>query len=89
MLSNVIDELVSFRTKVRSFALAAPEAAGGVSADGAPLSKEARLQKKTERQQLLKDRAPLLQACDSLRRDLAIYGIDIKVRLFLCPNPPG
>ncbi|CAI5771919.1 probable cysteine--tRNA ligase, mitochondrial isoform X1 [Podarcis lilfordi] len=80
MLSNVIDELVSFRTKVRSFALAAPEAAGGVSADGALLSKEARLQKKTERQQLLKDRAPLLQACDSLRRDLAIYGIDIKDR---------
>ncbi|XP_062982210.1 probable cysteine--tRNA ligase, mitochondrial isoform X2 [Elgaria multicarinata webbii] len=79
VLSHVIDELVNFRIKVRSFALVAPAAAGGLPAEGAALSKEANQQQKEERRRLLQDRAPLLQACDSLRKDLAIYGINIKL----------
>uniref|UniRef100_A0A4X2K4Z0 cysteine--tRNA ligase n=1 Tax=Vombatus ursinus TaxID=29139 RepID=A0A4X2K4Z0_VOMUR len=34
----------------------------------------------TKRQQLLLEREPLLQACDSLRQNLAAYGINIKDR---------
>uniref|UniRef100_A0A8C6IXW4 Probable cysteine--tRNA ligase, mitochondrial n=1 Tax=Melopsittacus undulatus TaxID=13146 RepID=A0A8C6IXW4_MELUD len=61
VLSNVIDELVQFRTKVRHYALVLPEAA-------------------ETRQQLMQDRRPLLEACDSLRENLAAFGIHIKVR---------
>ncbi|XP_042313925.1 probable cysteine--tRNA ligase, mitochondrial isoform X2 [Sceloporus undulatus] len=74
MLCSVIDELVSFRSKVRNFALAAPEATVGLSAE------EAKQREKEERRRLLQERAPLLQACDSLRQDLSLYGITIKDR---------
>ncbi|KAH0624541.1 hypothetical protein JD844_032129 [Phrynosoma platyrhinos] len=74
MLCSVIDELVSFRTKVRSFALAVPEATGDM------LAEEAKQWEKEERRRLLQERAPLLQACDSLRQDLSLYGITIKDR---------
>ncbi|XP_008105205.1 probable cysteine--tRNA ligase, mitochondrial isoform X2 [Anolis carolinensis] len=81
ILSSVIDELVSFRTKVRNFALAAPEATGGdMSAEHAVPSKEAKQRQKEERQRLLKERETLLQACDDLRQDLSLYGITIKDR---------
>lgn len=42
---------------------------------------EAKQQQKEERLRLLQERKPLLQACDHLRQDLAIYGINIKVSL--------
>ncbi|KAM6446515.1 putative cysteine--tRNA ligase, mitochondrial [Liasis olivaceus] len=80
LLSSVIDELVSFRIKVRSFALAMPEAAGSMSAESADFSEEEKQQQKAERRQQLQERMPLLQACDRLRQDLAIYGINIKDR---------
>ncbi|XP_066475064.1 probable cysteine--tRNA ligase, mitochondrial isoform X1 [Tiliqua scincoides] len=80
MLSSVIDELVSFRIKVRDFALAMPEGAGHVPSEGTGLSREEKQQQKEERRRLMQDRAPLLQACDSLRQDLALYGINIKDR---------
>ncbi|XP_053168592.1 probable cysteine--tRNA ligase, mitochondrial isoform X3 [Hemicordylus capensis] len=80
MLPSVIDELVSFRIKVRDFALAVAETTRGMPAAGAVLSEEAKRQQKEERRQLLQDRAPLLQACDRLRQDLAVYGINIKDR---------
>ncbi|XP_060089683.1 probable cysteine--tRNA ligase, mitochondrial isoform X2 [Heteronotia binoei] len=79
MLTSVIDELVSFRGQVRDFALAAPETTS-VPAEGAILSKEAKQQQKEKRHQLLQEREPLLQACDRLRQDLAVYGINIKDR---------
>ncbi|XP_044284223.1 probable cysteine--tRNA ligase, mitochondrial isoform X1 [Varanus komodoensis] len=74
ILSSVIDELVRFRIKVRNFALAVPAAAESAPTEGAHLSEEPKQIQKEERQRLLKDRAPLLQACDSLRQDLALYG---------------
>ncbi|XP_048350230.1 probable cysteine--tRNA ligase, mitochondrial isoform X2 [Sphaerodactylus townsendi] len=79
MLSSVIDELVNFRIKVRDFALAIPETTG-VPAEGTVLSKETKQQQKAEKRQLLQERQPLLQACDRLRQDLAVYGINIKDR---------
>lgn len=83
MLSSVIDELVSFRVRVRDFALATPEMTS-MPGEGAILSKEAKQQQKEKRCQLLQEREPLLQACDRLRQDLAVYGINIKV----CTPPP-
>ncbi|KAJ7319791.1 hypothetical protein JRQ81_019302 [Phrynocephalus forsythii] len=73
ILPIVLDEIVSFRTKVRDFALAAP-AEGTV-----PLSEGAKEQQKEERQRR-QERVPLLQACDSLRQNLAHFGISIKDR---------
>ncbi|KAJ6667405.1 hypothetical protein lerEdw1_016526 [Lerista edwardsae] len=84
MLSSVIDELVSFRIKVRDFALATPEGAEHVSTEGTGLSKEEKRCQREDRRRLMQDRAPLLQACDRLRQDLALYGINIKV----CFSPP-
>uniref|UniRef100_A0A8C6YE32 Cysteinyl-tRNA synthetase 2, mitochondrial n=1 Tax=Naja naja TaxID=35670 RepID=A0A8C6YE32_NAJNA len=81
LLSSVIDELVSFRIKVRSFALATPEAEESPSAQNADLSEEVKRQQKEERRQRLQERMPLLLACDRLRQDLALYGINIKVCL--------
>ncbi|KAG8137554.1 hypothetical protein E2320_004784 [Naja naja] len=80
LLSSVIDELVSFRIKVRSFALATPEAEESPSAQNADLSEEVKRQQKEERRQRLQERMPLLLACDRLRQDLALYGINIKDR---------
>ncbi|NXI98359.1 SYCM protein, partial [Psophia crepitans] len=75
VLSNVIDELVRFRTKVRHYALALPEAAAeAVPGEGAAATEA----QKEKRRQLLQERKPLLEACDSLRGDLAAFGIHIK-----------
>lgn len=79
MLSNVIDELVRFRTKVRHYALALPEEADAVPMEGAAAAEGAKQEQKEKRQQLIRERKPLLEACDSLRGDLAAYGIHIKV----------
>lgn len=76
----MIDELVSFRIKVRNFALATPDTEESPSAQSADLL-EVKQQQKEERRQRLQERMPLLLACDRLRQDLAIYGINIKVCL--------
>ncbi|XP_025923837.1 probable cysteine--tRNA ligase, mitochondrial isoform X2 [Apteryx rowi] len=80
MLSNVIDELVSFRTKVRNYALALPEATETMQMEGTMGSKGPKQEQKEKRQQLMQERKPLLEACDHLRRDLAAFGIHIKDR---------
>ncbi|XP_064263873.1 probable cysteine--tRNA ligase, mitochondrial isoform X2 [Passer domesticus] len=71
VLSNVIEELVRFRSKVRHYALALPETAG---------AEEPKQEQKEKRKQLMQERKPLLEACDSLRGDLAAFGIHIKDR---------
>ncbi|XP_064296366.1 probable cysteine--tRNA ligase, mitochondrial isoform X2 [Phalacrocorax carbo] len=81
VLSNVIDELVRFRAKVRHYALALPEeAAEAVPAEGAAGAEGPKREQKEKRQQLMQERKPLLEACDSLRGDLAAFGIHIKDR---------
>lgn len=80
LLSSVIEELVRFRAKVRHYALALPDAAAeAVPMEGAVGTKGAQQEQKAKRQQLLQERKPLLEACDSLRGDLAAFGIHIKV----------
>ncbi|NXM67541.1 SYCM protein, partial [Serilophus lunatus] len=79
VLSNVLDELVRFRTKVRHYALALPEAAAAVPVEGVVGAEEPQEQKE-KRKQLMRERKPLLEACDSLRGDLAAFGIHIKDR---------
>ncbi|XP_044863802.1 probable cysteine--tRNA ligase, mitochondrial isoform X5 [Mauremys mutica] len=80
-LSNVIDELVSFRVKVRNYALAMPGATEAVQVEeGTILTKETKQKERETKQQLFLEREPLLQACDNLRRDLAAFGINIKDR---------
>lgn len=75
-----MDELVSFRTKVRNYALAVPEATDTVQIEeGATGSKGPKQEQKEKRQKLMQERKPLLEACDSLRGDLAAFGIHIKV----------
>ncbi|NWU76270.1 SYCM protein, partial [Onychorhynchus coronatus] len=78
VLSNVLDELVRFRTRVRHYALALPEAADAVPMEGAPGGSEPKQEQKEKRKQLMQERKPLLEACDSLREDLAAFGIHIK-----------
>ncbi|XP_071599376.1 probable cysteine--tRNA ligase, mitochondrial isoform X5 [Heliangelus exortis] len=83
MLSNVLDELVRFRAKVRNYALALPEAAAAeaVPKEGTTGRAEGPTQEQKERRrQLMEERKPLLEACDSLRGDLAAFGIHIKDR---------
>ncbi|KAM6213209.1 putative cysteine--tRNA ligase, mitochondrial [Sarcoramphus papa] len=80
VLSNVIDELVRFRAKVRHYALALPEAAEAVPMEGAAGAEGSKQEQKEKRQQLMRERKPLLEACDSLRGDLAAFGIQIKDR---------
>ncbi|NWU53630.1 SYCM protein, partial [Dromas ardeola] len=81
VLSNVLDELVRFRAKVRHYALALPEeAAEAVPAEGAAGAKGPKEEQKEKRQQLMLERKPLLEACDSLRGDLAAFGVHIKDR---------
>ncbi|NWH55879.1 SYCM protein, partial [Geococcyx californianus] len=77
VLSNVIDELVKFRSKVRHYALALPEAAEAHPLEGDTGAKGPKEQKE-KRQQLMRERKPLLEACDSLRGDLAAFGIHIQ-----------
>uniref|UniRef100_A0A8C9F3B2 cysteine--tRNA ligase n=1 Tax=Pavo cristatus TaxID=9049 RepID=A0A8C9F3B2_PAVCR len=80
LLSNVMDELVSFRTKVRNYALVLPEATETVQMEeGAVGAKGPKQEQKEKRRQLMQERKPLLEACDSLRGDLAAFGIHIKV----------
>ncbi|NWX50511.1 SYCM protein, partial [Steatornis caripensis] len=79
VLSNVIDELVRFRAKVRHYALALPEEpAEAVPMKDAVGAKGPKQEQKEKRQQLMQERKPLLEACDSLRGDLAAFGIHIK-----------
>ncbi|NXY22606.1 SYCM protein, partial [Atrichornis clamosus] len=78
VLSHVMEELVRFRTKVRRYALALPEAADAVPAQGKAGAEEPDREQKEKRKQLMQERKPLLEACDSLRGDLAAFGIHIK-----------
>ncbi|NWW70430.1 SYCM protein, partial [Climacteris rufus] len=78
VLSNVLEELVRFRSKVRRYALALPQAAGALPAEAAATAEESKQEQKEKRQQLMQERKPLLEACDSLRADLAAFGIHIK-----------
>ncbi|NWT70440.1 SYCM protein, partial [Prunella himalayana] len=79
VLSNVIEELVRFRSKVRHYALALPGAADAAPGEGAAGAKEPKQEQKEKRKHLMQERKPLLEACDSLREDLAAFGIHIKV----------
>lgn len=85
VLSNVIEELVRFRSKVRHYALALPEAADTAPVEGAAGAQGSKQEQKEKRKQLMQERKPLLEACDSLRGDLAAFGIHIKVE---DSNPP-
>ncbi|KAG9492240.1 hypothetical protein GDO78_000648 [Eleutherodactylus coqui] len=67
LLLNVVDEMVDFRSKVRNYALATEEKVE----DG---------QQKERRRQMVKDREPLMKACDGVRLNLAGFGINIKDR---------
>ncbi|NXM54383.1 SYCM protein, partial [Illadopsis cleaveri] len=80
VLSSVIEELVRFRTKVRHYALALPETADAVPRESAAGAEEPKQEQKEKRKQLMRERKPLLEACDSLRGDLAAFGIHIKDR---------
>ncbi|XP_078513661.1 putative cysteine--tRNA ligase, mitochondrial isoform X2 [Lissotriton helveticus] len=77
MLHKVIDELVDFRSKVRNYALAAHE---GSASDQTSVPTAEKQQQKEKRQQLLREREPLIQACDVVRQDLSAFGINIKDR---------
>ncbi|RXM32734.1 putative cysteine--tRNA ligase, mitochondrial [Acipenser ruthenus] len=78
-LPSVVEQLVSFRSQVRSYALATDELAPVLS-DCSQLSEERKSQLKEHRKQQIREREPLLKACDVLRRDLAPLGINIKDR---------
>ncbi|NWX29343.1 SYCM protein, partial [Notiomystis cincta] len=78
VLSSVLEELVRFRTKVRHYALALP--ADAAPAEGAAGAGEPKQEQKEKRKQLMQERKPLLEACDSLRGDLAALGIHLKDR---------
>ncbi|XP_038617630.1 probable cysteine--tRNA ligase, mitochondrial [Tachyglossus aculeatus] len=77
-LQRVVDQLVQFRLQVRTYALALPEAPPDGSDALSP--DDAERQRKEQRHRMLRERTPLLQACDALRRDLALCGINIKDR---------
>nr|XP_033804954.1 probable cysteine--tRNA ligase, mitochondrial isoform X2 [Geotrypetes seraphini]XP_033804955.1 probable cysteine--tRNA ligase, mitochondrial isoform X2 [Geotrypetes seraphini]XP_033804957.1 probable cysteine--tRNA ligase, mitochondrial isoform X2 [Geotrypetes seraphini]XP_033804958.1 probable cysteine--tRNA ligase, mitochondrial isoform X2 [Geotrypetes seraphini]XP_033804961.1 probable cysteine--tRNA ligase, mitochondrial isoform X2 [Geotrypetes seraphini] len=72
-LYSVLDELVSFRTKVRNYALATQELS--VAEESPMMSGQ---EQKEKRKQLLLERKSLLEACDALRQHLAVFGINIK-----------
>lgn len=75
LLCNVVEEIVDFRSKVRSYALSSEEMGKDLG-----LTKEELNQRKERRKRILKEREPLLHACDTLRQNLAGYGINIKDR---------
>ncbi|XP_077339014.1 putative cysteine--tRNA ligase, mitochondrial [Lithobates pipiens] len=75
LLCNVVEEIVDFRSKVRSYALSSEEMGQDLS-----LTKEELNDRKERRKRILKEREPLLRACDTLRQNLAGYGINIKDR---------
>ncbi|KAL4656980.1 putative cysteine-tRNA ligase, mitochondrial [Arapaima gigas] len=70
LLDNVVEQLVRFRSEVRNFALAPEEVTPSIPQD----------KSHPGRQRPRADRAPLLRACDTLRKDLAPYGVHIKDR---------
>ncbi|XP_063068223.1 probable cysteine--tRNA ligase, mitochondrial [Engraulis encrasicolus] len=65
VLQNVVEQLVNFRSEVRNFALEVDQSAS--SGQGG-------------KKRLHTDRQPLLKACDTLRKDLAPLGINVKDR---------
>ncbi|NXY84122.1 SYCM protein, partial [Alcedo cyanopectus] len=71
LLSHVMEELVRFRSKVRLYALALP-------AQGAEGAQGPQEEQKEKRKEMMQERKPLLEACDSLRRDLAAFGVHIQ-----------
>ncbi|XP_053311233.1 probable cysteine--tRNA ligase, mitochondrial [Spea bombifrons] len=78
LLENVLEELVTFRSKVRSYAISTDDAV--TETEAAMLSLEERQRWKERRRKILKEKQPLLQACDALRQDLAGFGVNIKDR---------
>ncbi|XP_072268105.1 probable cysteine--tRNA ligase, mitochondrial isoform X2 [Pyxicephalus adspersus] len=74
LLYNVVEETVDFRNKVRNFALSTEEMGQDLG-----LTKEDIIQKE-RRKQILKEREPLMRACDAMRHNLAGFGINIKDR---------
>ncbi|XP_044143901.1 probable cysteine--tRNA ligase, mitochondrial isoform X1 [Bufo gargarizans] len=75
LLLNVVDEIVDFRSIVRNFALASE-----VTVQDLQNSEEERVLQKARRKQMIKDREPMMRACDGVRLNLAGYGINIKDR---------
>uniref|UniRef100_A0A8C5M474 cysteine--tRNA ligase n=1 Tax=Leptobrachium leishanense TaxID=445787 RepID=A0A8C5M474_9ANUR len=82
LLVNVVEELVSFRSKVRNYAIGTNDCETPQSEE-ATLSKEEMELQKEKRRQTLRDRLPLLEACDTMRQNLAGLGVNVKVRLQL------
>ncbi|CAH2223508.1 probable cysteine--tRNA ligase, mitochondrial isoform X1 [Pelobates cultripes] len=76
---NVVEELVSFRSKVRNYAINLNDSVPK-DVDEGTLSKEERELQKERRRRILKERQPLLQACDVLRQNLAGFGVNVKDR---------
>ncbi|XP_073520465.1 probable cysteine--tRNA ligase, mitochondrial [Phyllobates terribilis] len=75
LLINVVDEIVDFRSKVRNYALVTEE-----TMEDLRESKEERGQQKERRKRMIKDREPLMRACDGVRLNLAGLGVTIKDR---------
>ncbi|XP_048388406.1 probable cysteine--tRNA ligase, mitochondrial isoform X2 [Stegostoma tigrinum] len=78
-LHSVAEQLVGFRQEVRKYALALDDRELALS-EGRELSQEEKQKLKERRKQMLSERQPLLQACDLLRQDLGVIGINIKDR---------
>ncbi|XP_048454375.1 probable cysteine--tRNA ligase, mitochondrial [Rhincodon typus] len=76
-LHSVAEQLVGFRQEVRKYALALDDRELALS-EGRELSQEEKQKLKERRKQMLSERQPLLQACDLLRQDLGVIGINIK-----------
>ncbi|XP_075056116.1 putative cysteine--tRNA ligase, mitochondrial [Mixophyes fleayi] len=79
LLSNVVEEIVDFRRKVRNYALTTEDTMAEPGQESA-LSQEEREQHKERRRGMMKEREPLMHACDVVRQNLAGYGINIKDR---------
>ncbi|XP_026867616.2 probable cysteine--tRNA ligase, mitochondrial [Electrophorus electricus] len=70
VLHNVVEQLVRFRSEVRNFTLSVEDRSPqDLQASASP-----------QRQKPRPDRAPLLQACDALRKDLMPLGVQIRDR---------
>ncbi|KAK1802874.1 hypothetical protein P4O66_021419, partial [Electrophorus voltai] len=68
ILHNVVEQLVRFRSEVRNFTLSVEDRSPqDLQASASP-----------QRQKPRPDRAPLLQACDALRKDLMPLGVQIR-----------
>ncbi|KAM9320002.1 putative cysteine--tRNA ligase, mitochondrial [Gastrophryne carolinensis] len=75
LLHNVVEELIDFRSKVRNYALTTEE-----TEQFSSITKEEKEQKKERRRKMMKEREPLMQACDAVRQNLAGLGVNIKDR---------